>query len=49
LLQDRVIQEISLVLSGRGYKYPGSEGFDSLFIPARDYLSNYVDPTTASK
>ena len=38
LLQDRVMQEISLVLSGRPYNYPGSEGFDSLFIPARDYM-----------
>ena len=39
LLQDRVMREISLVLSGRSYCYPGSEGFDSLFIPTTRDLS----------
>ena len=48
LLQDRVMREISLVLSGRPYSYPGSEGFDSLFIPTRDFQANLLSHASIS-
>jgi len=48
LLQDRVMGEIALVLSGHPYSYPGSEGFDSLFIPARDFQTNLLSHASIS-